>query len=742
MQQQFVIEKLPDGYFKIWNKVSGKVLDVSNASTAAGANVQQIAISTDGVNDAQRWYFESDGDGYYYICSKLGTTVGVRNGTASAGQNVQTCTKVSSKAQKFQLRLVPPTISVNKTNAMVNDEVTVSWEHAYGAGVYGYYLAEFPQAFAYETYTRSERVYGTQLTFADLPAGSYSLFLHAYNDYADGDQSNWVNFNIYEKDYIPVMRKNYNGHVYAVYDNAASWSFCKELCEDMGGHLATINSAGEDSFLSELIQSGAKSAYWIGGTNWDSAASNQDGTWSWVTGEPFTYTNWAAGQPSASGKNGTREHWARLVKSSKKWDDTYNTNKAGFVIEIEPNSADITARERYNGHEYLLVDKKSTWSEAQGYCLAMGGQLCAINDANEAKFIDSFIQRGTRKWYYVGGVRRNGVWYWLDGSTEGAKIQSIEWEGSLWPSYYNYLMKYKSDNKYINLPNTYFPSKHIYNIGFICEINNPQPESYAVSFSANGGRLELTKAKTVYDVTNGARGNNQLVVFNGNYGTSTRTDEYGTEVLISPECRVTEIITGVGNATIPTGGYVLSGHGTAHRWLLDNIEVGDYINLHPEYDDPVWVWTKNGWLSATKKVTYDGTYGELPVPLERTGYTFTGWYTAASGGTKVTTSTKVTATSNHTLYAQWKANSYTVSFSANGGSGSMASQTVTGGGSLTLPACGFTAPDGKRFKAWRIGGEEYAVGASYTVSGNTIVYAVWEDIPCGVTGRVSGSTIA
>lgn len=53
---------------------------------------------------------------------------------------------------------------------------------------------------------------------------------------------------------------------------------------------------------------------------------------------------------------------------------------------------------------------------------------------------------------------------------------------------------------------------------------------------------------------------------------------------------------------------------------------------------------------ATKTVTYDSTYGELASPV-RKGYTFKGWYTAKTKGTKVTASTKVTG--NVTIYAQW-----------------------------------------------------------------------------------------
>ena len=71
---------------------------------------------------------------------------------------------------------------------------------------------------------------------------------------------------------------------------------------------------------------------------------------------------------------------------------------------------------------------------------------------------------------------------------------------------------------------------------------------------------------------------------------------------------------------------------------------------------------------------------------------------------------------------------YTVSFTANGGTGTMADATGISG-EYELPACTFTAPSGKRFKAWSVGGAEKAVGDKITVTANTTVTAVWEDIP-------------
>lgn len=81
-------------------------------------------------------------------------------------------------------------------------------------------------------------------------------------------------------------------------------------------------------------------------------------------------------------------------------------------------------------------------------------------------------------------------------------------------------------------------------------------------------------------------------------------------------------------------------------------------------------------------------------------------------------------------YVRLEPVSYTVSFAAGGGSGTMADVTKVYG-SYTLPENGFTAPAGKQFKAWSVGGAEKAAGSKITVSANTTLTAVWEDIPAG-----------
>ena len=75
---------------------------------------------------------------------------------------------------------------------------------------------------------------------------------------------------------------------------------------------------------------------------------------------------------------------------------------------------------------------------------------------------------------------------------------------------------------------------------------------------------------------------------------------------------------------------------------------------------------------------------------------------------------------------------YTVTFDANGGTGTMA-PSIGVSGEYTLPANEFNAPNGKQFKAWSVGGVEKAEGATITVNANTTVTAIWETIPAGRT---------
>ena len=79
-----------------------------------------------------------------------------------------------------------------------------------------------------------------------------------------------------------------------------------------------------------------------------------------------------------------------------------------------------------------------------------------------------------------------------------------------------------------------------------------------------------------------------------------------------------------------------------------------------------------------------------------------------------------------------------ISFNANGGSGEMPSTQILSGTKYPLPACAFTPPSGKVFKAWEIGGVEYTAGKSIIIEKNIVINAVWKDKSSGSGGGSGG----
>ena len=72
--------------------------------------------------------------------------------------------------------------------------------------------------------------------------------------------------------------------------------------------------------------------------------------------------------------------------------------------------------------------------------------------------------------------------------------------------------------------------------------------------------------------------------------------------------------------------------------------------------------------------------------------------------------------------------SYTITFDANGGTGTMTAVSKNSNETYTLPTSTFTAPTGKQFASWDVNGPEKKVGDVITITANTTVKAVWKDV--------------
>lgn len=95
-----------------------------------------------------------------------------------------------------------------------------------------------------------------------------------------------------------VNRRTFNGHTYQLVRTDMNWADARDWCANAGGHLVTINSEDENTFLKGWMDeiSSGRIEFFIGLDTSSSADVN-----AWITGEPLSYTNWNAGKPSGVG---------------------------------------------------------------------------------------------------------------------------------------------------------------------------------------------------------------------------------------------------------------------------------------------------------------------------------------------------------------------------------------------------------------------------------------------------------
>jgi len=115
-------------------------------------------------------------------------------------------------------------------------------------------------------------------------------------------------------------QQNYNGHSYYRSTGNAFWLTAKANCEAMGGHLVTVTTSAENSFIFGLWPSG-----WIGLTD-----EVTEGTWRWVTGEVYSYSSWNPGEPNNAGN----EDYVQFVGGGR-WNDLPNNQSLPYVLEFE-----------------------------------------------------------------------------------------------------------------------------------------------------------------------------------------------------------------------------------------------------------------------------------------------------------------------------------------------------------------------------------------------------------------------
>lgn len=203
-----------------------------------------------------------------------------------------------------------------------------------------------------------------------------------------------------------------------------------------------------------------------------------------------------------------------------------------------------------------------------------------------------------------------------------------------------------------------------------------QPNTYQIHFNLNGGKYvdgtissnSISSIDAIYDApypvlkhetTNKPLDKSTIqkdgYAFDGWY-----TEQTGGNLVLTGE--ETE-------EQLKTKKYTIAAHTTLYaHWVKAQYKVSlDYRAGNT--DDAAAAGTASP-MKNPEPITV--TYQEYYEPLEtistiRPGYTFDGWYTAATGGNLVTDKTQVTKTTTHAIYAHWTANTYKVVLKVNEG---------------------------------------------------------------------------
>ncbi|NLO46344.1 MAG: hypothetical protein GX107_07625 [Clostridiales bacterium] len=321
----------------------------------------------------------------------------------------------------------------------------------------------------------------------------------------------------------------------------------------------------------------------------------------------------------------------------------------------------------------------------------------------------------------------------------------------------------------------------------ICFVAQWNAKNYTVSYNLNGGdpvslighsgntiEYEGTYALPINIPTRtghnfvGWKLNNHSTIFSGGMSLTWHYDENGTFYAQWSPISYKITFSGGSGATGSVGSitavygasYVLPSYGGFSKtgsiqtgWLIngETYSAGSSVSNLTAIDNDivpaVAIWNYStytvsfntnvaGLTCNPKTVTYNSAYGTLPSPA-RTGYNFLGWYYF---GTQITSSSIVSAATNHTLSASWSAKSYTLSYTTGVAGLTYQSKTIIFDSSYgTLPS---PTRAGYTFVGWYLGDSKITSSTLVSTASNHALTARWSALTYSVSFNSNGGSSA
>lgn len=393
-----------DNTYKITNVATGKNLDVYNADTANGTNIQ---IWKDNNTSAQYFYIRYNNSGFGIIPkANTSAAVDIANGYFDNGTNIQEWNWNASNAQTFSVDgyfgTTPVTTSTYSGHTYEYYDVETTWNQAYricenkgghlvtittkeendfiynlckdycsliwiGANVFNreptkenwYWITGEP--FSYDGWNTGEpnfdqsiERYGVMFistgnigTWNDTGLNSSTYFYR--HNMVRGFVCEYDNGDVNAEQYNATARTEMNGTAYEVFDYAVDWQTAAAICEAKGGHLVVVDSNTENETIVALANRGKKSEYWINATDRFS-----EGVWTDNNGNSLAFTNWLSGEPN---NDFNAEQYAAIQKSEGKWCDFKGFSSmyrsVGFICEYDPErKVELTLYSMNSANDY------------------------------------------------------------------------------------------------------------------------------------------------------------------------------------------------------------------------------------------------------------------------------------------------------------------------------------------------------------------------------------------------------
>ena len=235
------------------------------------------------------------------------------------------------------------------------------------------------------------------------------------------------------------------------------------------------------------------------------------------------------------------------------------------------------------------------------------------------------------------------------------------------------------------------------------------------------------------------------VSYNANGGTgapSSQTKVYGQTLTLSnvKPSKTGYVFAGWSSSSTPTSAQYDAGSSYTSNssiklyayWKPIEYRVIYFSNDLIESNGKYMVYSSSDYVKVAH--TYDQSKALRTNSFSRTGYTFKNWNTEPDGSGKSYSDNQVVSNlvdsdgEDYKLYAQWTPITYTISYNANGGTGSPTSQTKKYGETIQLSSTKPTR-SGYVFMGWSTSSTattpSYSPSSSFSTNSNITLYAVW-----------------